>query len=67
MAKTNVKGLLTNPYTISLRLDGRTYGRVKSSAEQNFRSVAAEINYRLKKSFDPKSDQGRAPDAGEAA
>jgi len=60
MAKTNVKGLLTNPYTLSLRLDGRTFDLVKKAAQENFRSTAAEINYRLKHSFERGDSEAAA-------
>jgi hypothetical protein len=59
MAKTHVKGLLTNPYTISLRLDGKTHQLVRKAAEENFRSTAAEINFRLRKSLERETDKAR--------
>jgi hypothetical protein len=56
MPKTNTKGLLQNPQTISLRLDGRTFNAVKKAAEKNYRSVAAEINYRLRGSLQAEGE-----------
>jgi hypothetical protein len=52
MATTTAKDLLSAPVPVSMRFDGSLFEKLKDSAKRSLRSVNAEVNYRLKASFE---------------
>lgn len=60
MAATTAKDLLTDPVQLSVRFDGQLMQQLRDSAKRSYRSVNAEINVRVRDSFN-------AGDAREAA
>lgn len=57
MADTTAKDLLSNPVPMSMRFDGSLLEQLKDSAKRSLRSVNAEVNFRLKASFERELDQ----------
>ena len=51
MAETTARDLFTDPVQISVRFDGPIMRQLKACALRELRSVNAEINYRIRKSF----------------
>jgi hypothetical protein len=60
MAATTAKDLLIDPVPVSMRFDGALLEQIKDSAKRSFRSVNAEVNFRLKASFERELDQAAA-------
>ena len=60
MAATTAKDLLSDPVPVSMRFDGALLEQLKDSAKRSLRSVNAEVNYRLKASFEREPDQAAA-------
>jgi hypothetical protein len=56
MAETTAKDLLSDPVQVSVRFDGALMQRLKDSAHRSLRSVNAEVNYRIRASFEAASD-----------
>jgi hypothetical protein len=57
MAATTAKDLLNNPVPMSVRLEGPLLQQLKDSARRALRSVNAEINHRIRCSFERELDQ----------
>jgi hypothetical protein len=57
MANTTAKDLLSAPVPVSMRFDGALLEQLKQSAKCSLRSVNAEVNFRLKASFQQGPDQ----------
>jgi hypothetical protein len=57
MASTTAKNLLTDPVPVTVRFEGALLRRLQESARRSLRSVNAEINHRLRASFERKADQ----------
>ena len=60
MADTNAKHLLNDPVPVSMRFDGALLEQLKDSAKRSLRSVNAEVNFRLRASFECDLDQTAA-------
>jgi hypothetical protein len=56
MAENTARDLLSDPVQISVRFDGPIMQRLKACALRELRSVNAEINYRIRKSFAEQPD-----------
>jgi hypothetical protein len=56
MAETTAKDLLNDPVQVSVRFDGELMRQLKNSARRSLRSVNAEVNYRIRASFEARSD-----------
>jgi hypothetical protein len=52
MAATTAKELLNEPVSVCTRYDGALWEQLKDSAKRSLRSVNAEVNYRLRSSFE---------------
>jgi hypothetical protein len=52
MATTTAKDLLTEPVRKTVRIDLSLLQQVKDSAQRSLRSMNAEINHRLRGSFE---------------
>jgi len=59
-AFTTAKRLLTDPVLITVRVEEELRRQLQESAKDSFRSVNAEINHRLRASFERKADQAFA-------
>ena len=59
MAATTAKDLLSDPIPVSMRLEGAVLERLRDSAKRSLRSVNAEVNFRLKASFEREPDRAR--------
>ena len=57
MALTTAKHLITNPVPVRVRFERALLRQVQESAKRSLRSVNAEINHRLRASFERKADQ----------
>jgi hypothetical protein len=55
MAETTAKDLLSDPVQVSVRFDGKLMQMLKDAARGSLRSVNAEVNYRIRASFDEQS------------
>jgi hypothetical protein len=58
MAATTAKNLLIDPIPVTVRLDAELHRRLRESAHRYFRSVNAEINHRVRASFEQTADRG---------
>ena len=52
MAENTAKELLEKPVQLSVRFETELLERLKKSAKGSLRSVSAEINYRVRQSYD---------------
>jgi len=57
MAATTAKDLLNEPVPMSVRLEGPLLRQLRESARRSLRSVNAEINHRIRCSFEREPDQ----------
>jgi hypothetical protein len=60
MAATTAKDLLSDPVPVSMRFDAPLLEQLKDSAKRSLRSVNAEVNFRLKASFERELDPAAA-------
>jgi hypothetical protein len=60
MPTTTAKDLLSDPVPVSMRFEGALLEQLKDSAKRSLRSVNAEVNYRLKASFEREPDKAAA-------
>jgi hypothetical protein len=60
MAETTAKDLLSEPVQVSVRFDSVLLQLLKDSARREFRSVNAEVSYRIRASF---TEHSGAPSA----
>jgi len=60
MAGTTAKDLLSDPVHVSVRFNSALLQQLKTAAKNSFRSVNAEINHRLRGSFESKVDEASA-------
>jgi hypothetical protein len=67
MAFTTAKDLLSAPVPVSMRFDAPLLEQLKDSARRSFRSVNAEVNFRLKASFERGLDQALRAQSSKAA
>jgi hypothetical protein len=56
MAENTAKDLLDKPVQLSVRFETELFERLKKSAKCSLRSVSAEINYRVRQSYDRASE-----------
>jgi hypothetical protein len=57
MATTTAKDLLADPVPVSVRFEGTLLQQLRDAARQSLRSVNAEINHRIRSSFERASDR----------
>ena len=57
MAITTAKKIFTEPRAVNVRFESTLLQQVKDAARHSFRSVNAEINSRLRDSFESKADE----------
>jgi hypothetical protein len=60
MAANTAKDLWDKPVQLSVRFETELFERLKKSAKRSLRSVSAEINYRVRESYDRASDSTTA-------
>jgi hypothetical protein len=60
MAATTAKDLLTDPVPLSVRLEGPLLQQLRDAARCSLRSVNAEINHRIRCSFEREPHQATA-------
>jgi hypothetical protein len=60
MAGTTAKDLLSDPVYVSVRFNSALLQQLKAAAKNSFRSVNAEINHRIRGSFESKADEASA-------
>ena len=58
MAATTAKDLLSEPVPMSVRLEGPLVQQLKDSAKRSLRSVNAELNHRIRRSFEREPSGG---------
>ena len=58
MAATTAKDLLSEPVPMSGRLEGLLVQQRKDSAKRSLRSVNAELNHRIRRSFEREPSEG---------
>jgi hypothetical protein len=56
MSENTAKELLDKPVQLSVRFETELFERLKKSAKGSLRSVSAEINYRVRQSYDSASE-----------
>jgi hypothetical protein len=60
MAATTAKDLLNDPVPLSVRFDAAVLAQLRASAKRSLRSVTAEINWRVRNSFEQESGEAAA-------